>query len=102
MQQFLFLLDKFEERYWESNRKPMKKQNWEAFAITVNTHFPSDVQCTWGQCKDKFNKMKDKYNLEKKKINITSAPPLDWPWYGRFDCLFVGTTKIVGIPEGVD
>jgi hypothetical protein len=28
---FSFLLDKFEERYWESNKKPMKKQNWEAF-----------------------------------------------------------------------
>jgi hypothetical protein len=80
----------------------MKKQNWEVFAITVNTHFSSDVQYTWGQCKNKFNKMKDKYNVEKKKIDITSAPPLDWPCYERFDCLFVGTTKIAGIPQGVD
>jgi hypothetical protein len=46
--------------------------------------------------------MKDKYNVEKKKIDITSAPPLDWPCYERFDCLFVGTTKIAGIPQGVD
>jgi hypothetical protein len=28
---------------------------------------PIDVQCTLGQCKDKFNKMKDKHNVEKKK-----------------------------------
>jgi hypothetical protein len=76
----------------------MKKQNWEAFAIAMSTHFPIDVQCTWGQFRDKFNKMSDKYNVEKKKTDLTSAPPLYWPWYERFDCLFVGTTKIVGIP----
>jgi hypothetical protein len=60
------------------------------------------VQCTWGQCKDKFNKIKNKYNVEKKKTNITNAPPLDWPWYEKIDCLFVGITKIVGIPQSVD
>jgi hypothetical protein len=77
----------------------MRKLNYKAFATTMNTHFPSDVQHTWGQCKDKFNKMKDKYNVEKKKIDITCAP---WPWYERFDCLFVGIAKIVGISKGVD
>ncbi len=55
-----------------------------------------------GQCRNKFNKMKDKYNVEKKKTNIIGVIPLDWPWYERFDCLFVGTTKIVGISQGVD
>jgi hypothetical protein len=43
---FSSLLDKFEERDWESSMKPMTKQNWEAFAIAMNTHFPSNVQCT--------------------------------------------------------
>ncbi len=46
--------------------------------------------------------MKDKYNLEKKKIDIACVPPLDWPWHERLNCLFVGTTKIVRIPQGVD
>jgi hypothetical protein len=82
--------------------KPMKKQNWDSFAIAMNIHFPSDVQCTWGQCRDKFNNMNNKYNVVKKKTDITIALPLDWPWYERFDCLFGGTTKIVGIPPGVD
>jgi len=77
----------------------MKKQNYEAFLAAMKTHFPSNVQCTWGQCKDKFNKMKDKYNVKKKKINITCAPQ---PWYKRFNCLFDGIAKIVGISKGVD
>jgi hypothetical protein len=99
---FSFLLDKFEERIWEFNMKLMKKQNWENFAIVVNIHFPSDVQHTWGHCRDKFNKMKDNYNVEKKKTNVTGAPPLDWLWDERFDYLFVGTIKIIELPQGVD
>jgi hypothetical protein len=43
----------------------MKKQILKVFA-NVNNHFPNDVQCNWGKCKGKFNKMKDKYNVEKK------------------------------------
>jgi hypothetical protein len=34
---------------------------------------PIDVQCTLGQCKDKFNKMKDKHSVKKKKTTITSS-----------------------------
>jgi hypothetical protein len=70
----------------------MKKHNYDAFAIMMNIHFLSDVQHTWGQCKDKFNKMKEKYNVEKKKINFTCAPQ---PWYERFDYLFVGIVIIL-------
>jgi hypothetical protein len=74
---FSFLLDKFEKRNWKFGKKLMKKQNWKGFATIVNVHFPSDVQHTWGQCRNKFNKMKDKYNVEKQKTNVTSAPPLN-------------------------
>jgi len=92
------LFNKFEERYWEFNKIPMRKQNLKVFA-NVNNHFPNDVQCIWAQCRDKFNKMKDKYNVEKKKTAIIGVLPLDWPWYGIFDCLFASTTKIVGYPK---
>lgn len=73
----------------------------EVFA-NVKYHFPNDVQCIWGQCRDKFNKMKNKYNVEKKNIHIIGVLPLDWPWYEKFDCLFTSIAKIVGIPQGVD
>jgi hypothetical protein len=63
----------------------MKKHNYEAFATIMNIHFPSDVQCTWGQCKEKFNKMKEKYNVEKKKTNLKCAPQ---PWYKKFNYSF--------------
>lgn len=43
--------------------------------------------------------MKDKYNVEKKKTDITCAR---WSWYEKFNCLFVGIAKIVGISKGVD
>jgi hypothetical protein len=46
--------------------------------------------------------MKDKYEFEKKKTQVTSAPPLDWPWYEEFDHMFGGTTKINGVPNAID
>lgn len=49
-----------------------------------------------------FNKMKDKYNVEKKQTNVTSAPPLNWPWYQRFYYLIVGIIKIIELPQGVN
>ncbi len=76
----------------------MKKHN-SIFFVNVNNHFPNDVQCIWGQCRDKFNKMKDNYNVEKKKINIIGVLPSDWPWYERFDCLFIVTAKMLGYPK---
>ncbi len=46
--------------------------------------------------------MKDKYNVEKKQTNVTSAPPLNWPWYQRFYYLIVGIIKIIELPQGVN
>jgi hypothetical protein len=80
----------------------MKKKNWEAFAVDVNIHFPNDVQHTWGQCRNKLNKMKDKYNVEKKKTNIIVVAPSNWPLYKKFNYIFPSIAKIVGIPQVVD
>ncbi len=46
--------------------------------------------------------MKNKYDVEKKNINVTSALPLDQPWYERFDYLFASIAKIDGMSNGVD
>jgi len=37
---FAFLLDKFENTYWESNMEVTMKQN---FVISMNTHSPTNV-----------------------------------------------------------
>ncbi len=34
----------------------------------------------------------------RKKIEVISAPPFDWPWFERFDNIFLGIAKINGIP----
>ncbi len=45
---FAFLFNKFEKRYWEFGKKAKMKHDWEAFTTFVNTHFSTNVQCTWG------------------------------------------------------
>jgi hypothetical protein len=50
--------------------------------------------------------MKDKYETEKKKTQVIGASPSDWPWFERFDQMFIemfgGTAKINGIPNEID
>ena len=48
-----FLVGLCEEKYWEYNRKPFKKANWEYFAGKVNEQFPNEPQRTWHQVWDK-------------------------------------------------
>jgi hypothetical protein len=72
MKHFHFCLTSLKKGIWSPTRN-----QWRIGRLLLQvrtTHFPSDVQHTWGWCKNKFNKMKDKYNMEKKKTNITCAP----------------------------
>ena len=41
-----FLVGLCEEKYWEYNRKPFKKANWEYFAGKVIEQFPNKSQRT--------------------------------------------------------
>ena len=98
-----FLVDLCEEKYWEYNRKPFKKANWESFAEHLNTQFPEEPQRTWQQTRDKWNKMRSTYQEEKVKQEETGAAASTWtPWYERFDNIFGGTAKINGVPNGLD
>jgi hypothetical protein len=50
--------------------------------------------------------MKDKYETKKKKSQVIGASSSDWPWFERFDRMFIemfgGTAKINGIPNAID
>jgi hypothetical protein len=50
---------------------------------------PIDVQCTLGQCKDKFKKMKDKHNVEKKKLLSQVPPQTSFNMRNSIPCLLV-------------
>jgi hypothetical protein len=43
---------------------------------------------------------------KKKKTQVIGASPSDWPWFERFDQMFIemfgGTAKINGIPNEID
>ena len=73
-----FLVGLCEEKYWEYNRKPFKKANWEYFAGKVNEQFPNKPQRTWHQVRDKWNKMRTTYQEEKTKQAQTGVPPSSW------------------------
>jgi hypothetical protein len=46
--------------------------------------------------------MKNKYEIKKKKIQVNGASPSNWQWFERFDQIFIGTSKINGIPNAID
>jgi hypothetical protein len=45
--------------------------------------------------------MKKIYGTNKKKTEVTNAPPFDWPWFERFNNIFLGFVKISSIPNAI-
>ncbi len=98
----LFLLDLYKEKYFAIGMGNMKKAYWLTMNNVIWKKIPHDNLLTFGeQTKSRRGKMCKQYHQEKGILG-TNTEALEWIWYNKMDDILVGTTKVDGIPQGMD